>query len=202
MAHRLNTLLLTLFLAAPVTLLSPSSAEAQSSAAQILEKARAQAREIEELRKILNGPDQNMRLATFDAMVKSGDETLRQIAYETGLLSADSVMRAMAFKALLMSLDNLHLTLLPDSAAPKPIQEKSAAHIAKSGNAFIVPMKQKDVEAGTFKHGSWQGQVSGFEFVFSYGGHNGALTLNDDNALSGLVRLGGNTQFKASARLR
>lgn len=202
MARRMNVLIAAMALAVPLGLLPVANVEAQSTAAKILEKARGQAREIEELRKILNGPDQNMRLATFDAMIKSGDETLKQIAYETGLMSADSVMRAMAFKALLMSLDNLHLTLIPDSTAPKPIQEKSAAHIAKNGNAYIVPMKQKDVEAGSFKHGSWQGQVSGLEFVFSYGGYNGSLTLNDDNALSGLVRLGGNTQFKASARLR
>jgi hypothetical protein len=151
----MNVLIAAMALAVPLGLLPVANVEAQSTAAKILEKARGQAREIEELRKILNGPDQNMRLATFDAMIKSGDETLKQIAYETGLMSADSVMRAMAFKALLMSLDNLHLTLVADTTAPKPIQEKSAAHIAKNGNAYIVPMKQKDVEAGSFKHGNW-----------------------------------------------
>jgi hypothetical protein len=202
MPRRLNVLLAALALAMPLTLLSPSAAEAQSAAAKILEKARGQAREIEELRKILNGPDQNMRLATFDAMVKSGDETLKQIAYETGLMSADSVMRAMAFKAVVMSLDNLHLTLTPDTTVPKQIQESSATRIARQGNSFVVPIKQKDVAAGTFKSPLLEGQVSGLEFMFSGTGDSGSLTLTDDNTLAGVVRLDHRTQFKATARLR
>jgi hypothetical protein len=202
MPRRLNVLLVALAVAAPLALLAPAGAEAQSAAAKILEKSRAQAREIEELRKVLNGPDQNMRLATFDAMVKSGDETLKQIAYETGLMSADSVMRAMAFKAVVMSLDNVHITLAPDPSAPKPILEASTAYLAKNGNGAIVALRAKDVEAGTFKLGGYHGQVSGLEFTFDYGSTTGTLTLADDNALAGVVRIGRNTQFKATARLR
>jgi len=203
MSRRLTVLLAALAFATPLSLLAPTVAEAQSVAAKILEKARGQAREIEELRKILNGPDQNMRLATFDAMVKSGDETLKQIAYETGLMSADSVMRAMAFKAVVMNLDNLHLTLTPDTTAPKKVQEASASWLERFGNGYVVPMKKKEIEAGTFEYGGLEGQVSGLELVFKRGNSdNGSLTLTDDNALAGTARLGGNTQFKATARLR
>lgn len=202
MSRRLNTLLAALAFAAPLTFLAPSPAEAQSAAAKILEQARGQARDIEELRKVLNGPDQNMRLATFDAMIKSGDETMKQIAYETGLMSADSIMRAMAFKAVLMNLDNLHFTLTPDTTAPKTIQEASAALIARYGNGFVLTMGEKNVEAGSFRSGNREGQVSGLEFTFRAGNDNGTLTLTDDNALAGIVRLNNNTQFKATARLR
>lgn len=200
---RLNTLLAALVLTGALAMLAPVTADAQSTAAKILEKARGQAREIEELRKILNGPDQNMRLATFDAMVKSGDEALRLIAYETGLASADSVMRVMAFKALLMSFDKLHLTLTPDPSAPKKLQEASAAHIAERGNGFIVHLQGKNVEAGTYASRNAGGQISGLEFVFTDGGDAGSMTLRDDNALAGVVRLhNGRTQFLATARLR
>ena len=93
----------------------------------------------EELRKVLNSPDQNMRLAVFDQMVKSGDEAMKLIAYEAGLASADSVMRTMAFKAVLMSQDKLHLTLAVDRSAPKPIQEASEKYLAKNGSGHHDP---------------------------------------------------------------
>ncbi|HRP24335.1 MAG TPA: hypothetical protein PLF79_02940 [Thauera sp.] len=182
----------------------PPAAHAQGTAAEILERARGQARDIEELRKVLNGPDQNMRLATFDAMVKSGDEALRLIAYETGLASADSVLRAMAFKALLLSQNNLHLTLTPDPSAPKPIQEASADYLVKNGSGLVVPIDGRNAEAGTFKGSNWQGQVSGTELVFSYGSRvNAQMSLQDDNAVAGVVRLdSGRTQFLAMGKLR
>jgi hypothetical protein len=202
MQNRLNVLVAALALAAPIALLTPEVAEAQSAAAKILEKARGQARDIEELRKVLNGPDQNMRLATFDAMIKSGDETLKQIAYEIGLMSADSVMRAMAFKAVVMSLDNLHFTLTPDPTVPKKVQEASATYIGQRGNGFVLPLDGKDAEAGTFRRGNSEGQVSGQELIFRAGNDNGTLTLTDDSTLAGTVRLNNNTQFKATARLR
>lgn len=178
-------------------------ANAQDSAAQILEKARAQAREIEELRAILTGADQNMRLATFDTMIKSGDEAMRLVAYEAGLASADSVMRAMAFKAAVMNLDTLHLELAPDPSAPRPIVEASTAYLAKNGNALLIGLGKRDPAAGTFRSNSWAGQVSGMEFMLNYGGNNAQLTLKDDNALAGVVRLDkGSTRFLATARLR
>ncbi len=182
----------------------PPLAHAQGTAAEILERARGQARDIEELRKVLNGPDQNMRLATFDAMVKSGDEALRLIAYETGLASADSVMRAMAFKALVLSQNNLHLTLTPDPSAPKATQEASADYLVKNGSGLVVPIDGRNAEAGTFKSSYWQGQVSGTELVFNYSNQiSGTMSLQDDNAVAGIVRLSsGRTQFLASGKLR
>ncbi len=205
MPRRLNVLLVALAVAAPLALLAPAGAEAQSAAAKILEKSRAQAREIEELRKVLNGPDQNMRLATFDAMVKSGDETLKQIAYEAGLLSADSVMRAMAFKALVMSQENLLLVLTVDPGAPKPVQQSSADHLGRNGTAYALRLGKKNDEAGTFEDGpkGCVGQVTGLEVVVGCGGANVALTLQDDNSLAGVVRIDyGKTQFLAKTRLR
>ena len=202
--RRLSVLIAVLTAVGMAELSIPPLAHAQGTAAEILERARGQARDIEELRKVLNGPDQNMRLATFDAMVKSGDEALRLIAYETGLASADSVMRAMAFKALVLSQNNLHLTLTPDPSAPKPTQEASADYLVKNGSGLVVPIDGRNPESGSFKGNNWQGQVSGTELMFSYGSRvNGTMSLHDDNAIAGVVRLdSGRTQFLASAKLR
>ena len=202
--RRLSALIAVLTALGMAELSIPSLAHAQGTAAEILERARGQARDIEELRKVLNGPDQNMRLATFDAMVKSGDEALRLIAYETGLASADSVMRAMAFKALVLSQNNLHLTLTPDPSAPKPTQEASADYLVKNGSGLVVPIDGRNAEAGTFKSSYWQGQVSGTELLFNYSNQiSGTMSLQDDNAVAGIVRLSsGRTQFLASGKLR
>jgi hypothetical protein len=68
----------------------------------------------------------------------------------------------------------------------------------------ILALRTKDIEAGTFRdsNSSYRGQVSGLEFTFDYGNNTGTLTLADDNTMDGVVRVGRNTQFKATARLR
>lgn len=204
-----NSLLVAVLMSGVLALITPPPAFAQSTAAQILEQARTHAREIEDLRKVLNGPDQNMRLAVFDAMVKSGDEALRLLAYETGLASADSVLRAMAFKALVMRQNNIHVALTVDPSAPKPMQEASAQYLNKNSASLVVPMESKNLETGSFtsEREEWKGQVSGTEFMFSFRSPHssvrfaGAMTLRDDNTLSGVVHVERGGQFLATARL-
>jgi hypothetical protein len=188
----------------PAAVLTTSAVRAQATAGEILEQARDRAREIEEFRRVLTGPDQNMRLASFDAMVKSGDEATRLIAYETGLASADGILRAMAFKAVLFSRNDLHLTLAVDPSAPKAIREASEQYLAKNGDGFVVPLGTKDPESGAFKSPNWKGQVSGSEFVFQYGSAaSGSIKLAEDTTLNGIVRLDrGKTQFLATGSLR
>jgi hypothetical protein len=93
------------------------------------------------------------------------------------------------------------LTLVPDPSAPKALKEASQAHTEKSGNGYVVPLVNRDSETGTFKQGVLQGQVSGLELTFTWGSNNGTLSLQNDNALSGVVRLG-RTQFIGTALLR
>lgn len=96
---------------------------AQSSAAEMLEQARARAREMEELKAVLNGPDQNMRPASFDIMVNSGDEAMRQIAIDTGLASADPLTQAMAFKETILGLNRIVFSLEIDTSQPETVFE-------------------------------------------------------------------------------
>ncbi|HRP36055.1 MAG TPA: hypothetical protein PLI48_09255, partial [Gammaproteobacteria bacterium] len=61
------------------------------SAAEIIEQARARARQVEEIKQVLNDPDQNVRLAAFEAMVGSDDSLMRELALDAGINSTDQV---------------------------------------------------------------------------------------------------------------
>ncbi len=199
------TRLLMLFLLLSVSASPP--AVAQQSAAEILERARARSQDIEELKKVLNGPDQNMRLTTFDAMVNSGDPVMKEVALDLGLASADSLLQGLAFKAAIMSLDRVHLTLSPDPDAPKNVQEMSARYIAERGSDYVFPLTKKDPQTGVAEldHPTYKLQVTGTLLTFKRSGETGTLDLQDDNSLKGIVRGGYRstpTQFISVGRIR
>ena len=184
-----------------------TSVHAQTTAAEILEKARGQARDLEELRKVLNGPDQNMRLATFDAMAASGDPTMRNVAIDVGMASADSLLQAAAFREVVMGLDSLIMTLVVDTSAPDAVQEKSTKRL-DSGTEYVLQMAYHEPKTGKFAYDSrykdnptYSGFVTGTTLIFKNGNDTGTLELKDDNAVSGVVNLG-KTQFIATARIR
>lgn len=207
MMYRIPPRAVALALALAITAIPAlAPVQAQTSAAEILEQARSKARDMEELRKILNGPDQNMRLATFDAMMTSGDEALQQIALDAGLASADALMQAMAFKAAIMSLDRLVLTLEVDGTQPEPIQEAARSYLEKNGNSWVLSMPKKEPDNGTFRANvNSRGEVSGTMLNFDYGRNSGTLALKDDATVGGPVTLyhnGGNAGFVGTGRIR
>lgn len=183
-------------------------APAQVSAAELLEKARAQAGGIEDLKAVLNGPDANMRLATFDVMVDSGDDTLREVALDLGLASTDRVLQALAFKHAVLSLGQIHFDLKPDESAAEKIRTNSEAALARGGNAYVLKIGARDFQTGKFalnkSHmdaNKYSGEVSGLTLSFHYGYESGAFELDGDDRLVG--RMNGNgTQYEATARIR
>ncbi|MBT8090349.1 MAG: hypothetical protein KJO01_09090 [Gammaproteobacteria bacterium] len=182
-----------------------SVAVAQTSAAEMLEQARARAREMEELKAVLNGPDQNMRLASFDIMVNSGDEAMRQIAIDTGLASADTLMQAMAFKESVLSLNRIVMSLEIDKSQPADIQVASQKILDANGNAYELPIAESDKKTGIFKiYSNNKGQVSGLELTFKYSYDSGRLSLVDETTMKGPVRIykGGYGNFIATAKIR
>lgn len=195
--HGLNALLLCFGLIA-------LPAAAQPSAAELLEQARARARDIEELKAALNGPDQNMRLAVFDVMVASGDNATREIALDTALASADPLLQAMAFKEVVLSMERLVVTLAIDTSQPESTQEKAQQILAKEGSAYDLPFVEVDKKAGTFKIKQFPGQVSGTTLTFKNGYDDGTLSLVDETTVQGPIRIysGGYGGFIATARIR
>jgi len=159
---------------------------AQDSADQILEKARAEAAEIEKLKKVLNEePDQNVRLAAFELMIRKDDSVMHEIAVEAGLASADKLLQAAAFKEAIMNLDRLHLMLVVDRDASEAIQEASQAYLDKNGDQYVLSFDKKDTKAGTVKSRNLSGQVTGTQLTYTWSNSNGVLSLKDDNAVSG-----------------
>jgi hypothetical protein len=193
-------------LAATVTLLfSPVPVYAQTSAAEMLEQARARSREMEELKAVLNGPDQNMRLAVFDVMVSSGDEAMRQIALDLGLASADPLMQAMAFKETILSLNRIVFTLELDTSEPDTVQQKAQAYLNANGATYEFPIAKVDKDTGVFTIKSTHtGQVNGTTLTFKNGYDTGQLDLVDETTIKGKIKAykGGFGGFKATAKIR
>lgn len=180
------------------------------SAAEIIEQARARARQVEEIKQVLNDPDQNVRLAAFEAMVGSDDSLMRELALDAGLNSTDEVLRGMALRQAVLGLAQLTITLAVDTAAPKAIQDSSREFLEKNGNSYVMAIdpKTRDLSTGAFNmpgNVNQRGNVSGRVVTFKYPYYTGELHLQEDNTLAGTVHYqwsSNNHQFKATAPLR
>ena len=180
------------------------------SAAEIIEQARARARQVEEIKQVLNDPDQNVRLAAFEAMVGSDDSLMRELALDAGLNSTDEVLRGMALRQAVLGLAQLTITLAVDTAAPKAIQDSSREFLEKNGNSYVMAIdpKTRDLSTGAFNmpgNVNQRGNVSGRVVTFKYSYYTGELHLQEDNTLAGTVHYqwsSNNHQFKATAPLR
>ncbi len=182
-----------------------SVAFAQSTAAEMLEKARARSRDMEELKSVLNGPDQNMRLATFDVMVNSDDDAMRQIAIDAGLASADPLLQSMAFKSVVLGMERITLSLEIDKSQPKELQEAAQKYLASKGDVYHIPIIGTDHDSGVFTiYSSYTGQINGLELNFKYNHDLGTLSLVDEATMKGPIKVysGGYCGFIATARLR
>ncbi len=169
-------------------LLTGTFASAADDMEQLIEKARAEAAEIEKMKKALNEePDPNVRLAAFNLMTRQGNGTMYEVAVDAGLASADRLLQAAAFKSAVMALDRLHLTLQVDENAADAIQKASRDYLDRKGDQYIIPLNNKDTDAGTFKSGGWSGEVTGTQLSFVYGKQSGTLSLKDDDAVSGKI---------------
>jgi len=166
------------------------TATAQSGASEMLEQARTRARDMEELKAVLNGPDQNMRLATFDIMANSGDDAMRRIAIDIGLASADSLMQGMAFKETILGLDQIIMSLEVDRNQSESVQMVSQSYLDTKGDSLSLVVSERDRKTGTIKMNKNTGQVSGT--ILTYSNHNGSeqgsLTLIDETTISGKIR--------------
>lgn len=191
--------------AAAMLLFQPAPVYAQTSAAELLEKARARSRDLEELKAVLNGPDQNMRLATFDVMANSGDNAMREVAIDLGLASADPLMQAMAFKETIMGLNRIVFTLELDTSQPETVQTKAQAFLNANGATYTIPIAKVDKKTGIFTiKSSYTGQVNGTTMTFKNGYDSGQLDLVDETTIKGTITAykGGYGGFIATAKIR
>ncbi len=199
------SLALTALAVSSLLLFDSSPVYAQTSAAEMLEQARARSRDMEELKAVLNGPDQNMRLATFDVMVNSGDGAMREVAIDLGMASADPLMQAMAFKETILSLNRIVFTLELDTSQPESVQQKAQAFMNSNGARYEIPIKSVDKQTGIFTiKSSYTGQVNGTTMTFKNGYDSGQLELVDETTIKGTISAykGGYGGFIATAKIR
>jgi hypothetical protein len=202
----IRTILIACAFAATVMMgFSASPVFAQTSASEMLEQARARSREMEELKAVLNGPDQNMRLAAFDVMVTSGDEAMRQVALDLGLASADPLMQAMAFKETILSLNRIVFLLEIDTSQPASVQQKAQQILDSTGSSYTIAVTKPDRATGVFTVRSTnQGQVNGTNLTFKNAYDTGQFELVDETTIKGILNISksGNGVFIATAKIR
>jgi len=202
----IRMILIACAFAATVTMgFSASPVFAQTSASEMLEQARARSREMEELKAVLNGPDQNMRLAAFDVMVTSGDEAMRQVALDLGLASADPLMQAMAFKETILSLNRIVFQLEIDTSQPASVQQKAQQILDSTGSSYTIAVTKPDRATGVFTVRSTnQGQVNGTNLTFKNAYDTGQFELVDETTIKGILNINksGIGVFIATAKIR
>lgn len=196
-----------IWLFALVMLVCTVSAYAESmTAAQLIEKARAQSREIEELKKVMDSPDRNLRLSAFELMMNSDNPIYRELAIEAGLASTDSLLRSQALKATVFNMDALYVDLIVDENAPDEAQKKAREALAEGVPRLIITITAKEpkkdsMKIDTGRNGS--AEIQGVNFVFdsNYETGEGTLSLKDGAVLQGPVAIKSN-RFIGTAKLR
>jgi hypothetical protein len=181
-----------------------SQQAAAATAAELLEQARAKSRDYEELKAVLNGPDANMRLATFEVMAASDDPAIREVAIDVALAGTDAVLQALALKTLVLSQRAMVFNLEVDTSQPEAVQERARAILASDGNLYTRNITDTDPASGMFIMKQYKGQVSGTQISFTHSYDKGTLTLVDEATLRGPITVykGGYGGFIATWTLR
>lgn len=172
-----------------ILLLLWGSAVAQAQSAQeVIEKARAEARQFNDYKVALEDPDQSVRLAVFEAMLQQSSPPLRMMAIETGITSTDSILRSRALQAQLLGMDQLHMRLSVNPKASKVMQDNTRKRLEQTNGAFAERIRKRDLNEGTFETGSFRFQVRNLNVLLTMisGNANASFTLQDDNTLTGI----------------
>ncbi len=180
----------TLIIALTTALFATAPAYAQPSADEILKQAQERASVIEEYRQLLNNPDQNVRVAGLDVMLKSDDSAMREIAFSIAFASADDTMRAIALKNKFSYLKTLNFQL---SLPEQPTELEETGIVDAFSRVYSIQLETYDANTGEFtlKSGTAKspGQVAGIGMDFNdkYFRCNASLTLGDGPELVGML---------------
>lgn len=190
-----------LFVAAMLVTASAPVFAKDITAAEIIEKARAQSKQIEDLKKVMQSPDRNLRIAAFQAMMESDNPMFRAFALEAALNSTDSLLRAQALRGALMHMTDLMVTLQPDPDAPKDVKTATQEYLNKTGTKLPIVFVNKVPDKGTIEvqyrsnpYLKGSAEVQGLRFIIlmqAWGRRplTGTLTLGDDSKLRGPLQI-------------
>lgn len=192
-----------LHLALLSSLLLSLPVHSQPSADEIIAQAQQRAGKIDEYRQLLNNPDQNVRLAGLDILLKSDDPAMREIAFSLGFASLDDTMRAITLKNRFSDLKVLNFQM---SLRDKPTETEKSAIVEKFGGVYAVKLKSYDVNTGWLVFSGGEGQVVGTGLDFQRDRCRGSFLLGEGAVLEGVINCKGishyDGSYKATLRLQ
>ncbi|MCB1800124.1 MAG: hypothetical protein KDI82_00405 [Gammaproteobacteria bacterium] len=163
----------------------PTAALADDSAEALLQKIQARADKIKEFRALLNNPDQTVRLAALDVMLKSSDVAMRELAYGVCFNSADQAMRGVCLINKMADLQTVAIRI-DDIGDPTDSQKKA---LLEWGDNYVFTIENVDEKTGRFEtKGSYRngaGQIAGTGIEFAQNYCSGSFVLADGAELVG-----------------
>lgn len=194
---------LTLILLFIAGLFLAGGASAQNNAEDILRQAQERAAKINEYKALLTNPDQNVRVAGLDVMLKSADPAMREIAFNIAFASADDTMRAIALRNKFLYQQTLNFQL---SLQDNPTEIEQRAVTEQFANVFLIQLDSYDANNGAFKFRSsyGNGQVSGIgmDFNDTYRKCSANLTLGDEPQLEGQLNCSAGNKIRGSYHIK
>lgn len=175
-----------LSLAIVLILAAAHAARAETSAEALKQKIQQRSQNIKEFRALLNDPDQTVRLAALDTMLKSADIAMRELAYGICFNSADQAMRTVCLKNRFADLQTLAIKI---GEIDDPTDQQAKA-IADWGGVYNCAIKDYDEKTGRFSCGGssyyqGSGQITGTTVVLSARYCNASMKLGEGGVLEG-----------------
>jgi hypothetical protein len=170
-----------------VVLLSFTANADTPSADELKRSIQERAHRIAEYRALLNDPDQSVRLAALDTMLKSDDIAMRELAYAVAFVSTDPTMRAVALKHRIAGMQTVVITIASRKDASQ--NEKRVRDAWGGSYAFDIGGFQE--KTGRFNtsgaNTEGKGQVVGTTLEFSRQYCRGTFQLGEGAMLHGTL---------------
>jgi len=161
------------------------TSQAESAAEALKRQIQERSGNMKEFRALLNDPDQTVRLAALDVMLKSDDVAMRELAFGVCFSSADEAMRAVCLKNKFADQKMISIKI-SDISSPSDTQKKA---LQDWGGIYTFTMKSFDEKTGQFvtkgQYVNGTGQLNGTRIEFAQAYCNGTFELSDGAVLKG-----------------
>lgn len=167
-----------------------------------VEKIKARAAEINELKALLANPDPSIRIAAIDIMQNSEDLAMREMGFNAGINSSDESVLAVTIMNKFKLIKNFNIEMIPATKVPADKQKV----LTEMGGRLGVNIKKYDQKTATFENSTtYSGNVrtssiSGTIIQLNTAYCNGALILDDELFFSGKLTCN-DVVFDAKAQL-
>ncbi len=161
------------------------TSQAESAAEALKRQIQERSGNMKEFRALLNDPDQTVRLAALDVMLKSDDVAMRELAFGVCFSSADEAMRAVCLKNKFADQKMISIKI-SDISSPSDTQKKA---LQDWGGIYTFTIKSFDEKTGQFvtkgQYVNGTGQLNGTRIEFAQAYCNGTFELSDGAVLKG-----------------